>query len=164
MNHGTYLHEGDTQLASSNFCVGVAAYPEKHAEAPDFDTDFRYLKQKVDKGADYIVTQMFFDNQKYFEFVEKCRQQGITVPIIPGLKPISTRKQLTVLPRIFHLQFPEELVKAIEACESDAQAREVGIEWCIQQCRELMAAGAPVLHFYTMGKSDNILKIASAVF
>ena len=164
MNHGSYLHEGDTPLAPSNFCVGVAAYPEKHSEAPDLDTDFRYLKQKVDKGADYIVTQMFFDNQKYFEFVKNCRQVGITVPIIPGLKPISTRKQLSVLPRLFHLQFPGELVKAIEACENDAQARQVGIEWCTQQCRELMAAGAPVLHFYTMGKSDNIRQVASAVF
>lgn len=164
MNHGSYLHEGETALAPSNFCIGVAAYPEKHLEAIDFDTDMEYLKQKVEKGADYIVTQMFFDNQKYFAFVDKCRSMGITIPIIPGLKPLSTRKQLSVLPRIFHLDLPDDLVKSVEVCESDAQAREAGIEWCIQQCRELVAGGAPVLHFYTMGKSDNIMKVAGAIF
>jgi methylenetetrahydrofolate reductase (NADPH) len=164
MNRGKYLHEEDTALAPSNFCVGVAAYPEKHFEAIDHDTDFQYLKQKVDAGADYLVTQMFFDNAKYFAFVDKCRAAGITVPIIPGLKPISTKKQLQVLPRIFHLEIPDDCVKAVEACDTDQQVRQVGIEWSIQQCRELMAAGVPVLHFYTMGKADNIQKIAGAVF
>lgn len=164
MNKGIYLHEGETPLSPSNFCIGVAAYPEKHFEALDHDIDFHYLKMKVDKGADYIVTQMFFDNQKYFDFVERCRQAGITVPIIPGLKPLSTRKQLQVLPKIFYLHMPEDLVKAVEACENDAQARQVGIEWCIQQSRELMKAGAPVLHYYTMGKSDNVRQIAAQVF
>jgi methylenetetrahydrofolate reductase (NADPH) len=122
------------------------------------------LKKKVALGADYIVTQMFFDNSKYFEFVNRCRAEGINVPIIPGLKPLSTKKQLSVLPRIFYLHLPDEFVKAVEYCENDVQAKQVGIEWCTQQCRELMAFGAPVLHFYTMGKSDNIYKIASQLF
>jgi len=164
MNQGIYLHEGENALSPTDFCIGVAAYPEKHFEALDHDTDFRYLKLKIDKGADYIVTQMFFDNAKYFDFVRRCRKAGITVPIIPGLKPLSTRKQLQVLPKIFHLEMPADLVKAVEACENDQQARQVGIEWCIQQSRELMQAGAPVLHYYTMGKSDNIVKIAREVF
>ncbi|GAB3567138.1 methylenetetrahydrofolate reductase [NAD(P)H] [Spirosoma luteolum] len=164
MNQGRYLHADDTTLTASNFCIGVAAYPEKHFEAADHDIDFQYLKQKVDKGADYIVTQMFFDNQKYFDFVDRCRQAGITVPIIPGLKPISTRRQLEVLPRLFHLRMPDELTQAVSACENDQQARQVGIEWSIQQARELVAAGAPVLHFYTMGKADNVYKVASALF
>lgn len=164
MNRGKYLHEEDTELAPTDFCIGTAAYPEKHFEAADHEIDFEYLRQKVEKGTDYLVTQMFFDNQKYFDFVAKCRAHGITIPIIPGLKPLSTRKQLEILPRLFHLQMPGDLVKAVEACENDAQARQVGVEWCIQQCRELMAAGAPVLHFYTMGKSDNVMKIAQAVF
>ena len=125
---------------------------------------FKYLKQKIDKGADYIVTQMFFDNQKYLDFVDRCRQAGITVPIIPGLKPLSTRKQLQILPKLFHLEMPADLVRAVEACENDQQARQVGVEWCIQQGRELMAAGAPVLHFYTMGKADNVMKIARELF
>ena len=164
MNRGTYLHEEDEALAPSNFCIGVAAYPEKHFEAEDHDIDFDYLKQKIDKGADYLVTQMFFDNQKYFDFVHRCHQHGITIPIIPGLKPLSTRKQLQILPKLFHLEMPDDLVRAVEACETDQQARQVGIEWGIQQSRELMAAGAPVLHYYTMGKADNVMQIARAVF
>ncbi len=164
MNRGVYLHEEDAALAPSNFCIGVAAYPEKHFEAENHDIDFDYLKQKIDKGADYIVTQMFFDNQKYFDFVSRCRQHGITIPIIPGLKPLSTRKQLQILPRLFHLEMPADLVRAVEACETDQQARQVGIEWGIQQSRELLEAGAPVLHYYTMGKADNVMQIARAVF
>lgn len=164
MNRGVYLHAEDTTLEPSNFCIGVAAYPEKHFEAENHDIDFDFLKQKVDKGADYIVTQMFFDNRKYFDFVHRCHQHGITIPIIPGLKPISTRRQLEILPRMFHLEMPEDLVKAVEACENDQQVRQVGVEWCIQQCRELTAAQAPVLHFYTMGKADNVMKIAQEVF
>lgn len=164
MNKGQYLHEGVEALAPTDFCIGVAAYPEKHFEAVDFDADFEYLKQKIALGADYIVTQMFFDNSKYFEFVKRCREAGITVPIIPGLKPLSTKKQLSVLPRIFYLHMPDDFVKAVEACENDAQAKQVGIEWCTQQCKELMAFGVPVLHFYTMGKSENIYKIASQLY
>lgn len=164
MNRGKYLHEEDTELAPTSFCIGAAAYPEKHFEAVDHEIDFDYLKQKVEKGTDYLVTQMFFDNQKYFDFVAKCRAHGITIPIIPGLKPLSTRKQLEILPRLFHLEMPADLVKAVEACENDAQARQIGVEWCIQQGRELTKAGAPVLHFYTMGKADNVMKIAQALF
>lgn len=164
MNRGVYLHEEDTALAPSSFCIGVAAYPEKHFEAIDHDTDFDFLKAKVDKGADYIVTQMFFDNSRYFDFVNRCREHGITIPIIPGLKPLSTRRQLEILPKIFHLHMPEDLVRAVEACENDSQARQVGIEWGIQQSRELMEGGAPVLHYYTMGKGDNVAKIAREVF
>jgi len=164
MNKGQYLHEGVEALAPTDFCIGVAAYPEKHFEAVDFDVDFKYLKQKIALGADYIVTQMFFDNSKYFEFVKRCREAGITVPIIPGLKPLSTKKQLSVLPRIFYLHMPDDFVKAVEACENDAQAKQIGIEWCTQQCKELMAFGVPVLHFYTMGKSENIYKIASQLY
>jgi methylenetetrahydrofolate reductase (NADPH) len=164
MNRGQYLHEGVEALAPTDFCIGVAAYPEKHFEAVDFDVDFEYLKQKIALGADYIVTQMFFDNSKYFEFVKRCREAGITVPIIPGLKPLSTKKQLSVLPRIFYLHMPDDFVKAVEDCENDAQAKQVGIEWCTQQCKELMAFGVPVLHFYTMGKSENIYKIASQLY
>jgi len=164
MNKGQYLHEEAEPLSPTDFCIGVAAYPEKHFEAVDFDTDFDYLKKKIENGADYIVTQMFFDNRKYFEFVNRCRAAGITVPIIPGLKPLSTKKQLDILPRIFYLHMPEDFVKAVENCENDAQAKQAGIEWCVQQCRELIEFGVPVLHFYTMGKSDNIYKIASQLF
>ncbi|XWW45750.1 methylenetetrahydrofolate reductase [Fibrella sp. USSR17] len=164
MNKGQYLHEEDTAMTPSNFCVGVAAYPEKHFEAENHDIDFEYLKQKVAKGADYIVTQMFFDNARYFDFVTRCREHDIHIPIIPGLKPIGTRKQLEILPRLFHLHMPDDLVNAVAACENDAQARQVGIEWSIQQGRELIAAGAPVLHFYTMGKGDNVQKIARELF
>lgn len=163
MNKGVLLHE-ETQASPTNFCIGVAGYPEMHFEAPDYDTDFGYLRRKVEAGADYIVTQMFFDNQKYFRFVDRCRAEGITVPIIPGLKPLATKKQLTILPRIFHLDMPQDLVREAEKCETDKEVRQVGIEWGIQQCRELVAYGVPVLHFYTMGKPDNVLQIARSVF
>ncbi|MNY50542.1 5,10-methylenetetrahydrofolate reductase [compost metagenome] len=122
------------------------------------------MKRKIELGANYIVTQMFFDNEKYFSFVERCRAEGITVPIIPGLKPLSTRRQLTVLADIFHLEFPQDLVNEVEKCATDKEVRQVGIEWGIQQCKELMAYGVPVLHFYTMGKSDNVSQIARGVF
>jgi methylenetetrahydrofolate reductase (NADPH) len=163
MNEGVLLHE-ETQSAPTNFCIGVAGYPEKHFEAPNFNTDFAYLKKKVELGADYIVTQMFFDNQKYFDFVKKCREAGITVPIIPGLKPLATKKQLTVLPRIFHLDLPEDLVKAVENCKTDKEVKQAGVEWCIEQCKELIAFEAPILHFYTMSKSESTKKIAEAIF
>lgn len=163
MNHGKLLHE-ETEAQHTDFCIGIAGYPEKHFEASNAAADMRYLKKKIEAGADYIVTQMFFDNQKYFDFVKRCREAGITVPIIPGLKPLSTKKQLTVLPRIFHLDIPEDLADAVEACQTDADVRQVGIEWGIQQCRELLDFGVPVLHFYTMGKSDNVRKIAREVF
>lgn len=164
MNKGHYLHDEINEAASTNFCIGVAGYPEKHFEAPNLKSDLAYLKKKVDMGADYIVTQMFFDNKKYFEFVDKCRAAGITVPIIPGLKPFATKKQLTILPKIFHIDLPEELSEAVIACKDDKQVKELGVEWCTQQSKELVKAGVPVLHYYTMGKSDIIKRIASAVF
>ncbi len=164
MNKGKFLHEVIETDNNSDFCVGVAAYPEKHIEAPSFDADLRRLKEKVDAGADYIVTQMFFDNQKYFDFVDRARAAGINVPIIPGIKPVAVKRHLQLLPQVFKLDMPDELVKAVEACKNNAQVREVGIEFAIQQSKELMKKGVPVLHYYSMGKSDNIKKIAAQVF
>ena len=164
LNKGIYMEEDLQQPSPTDFCVGVAGYPEKHSESPNFETDLRHLKEKVDAGADYIVTQLFYDNSKYFKFVERCRAIGITVPIIPGLKPISTKNQITGLPGIFSIDIPEDLVNEVEKCKDNAQVREVGIEWAITQSNELMKFGVPALHFYTMGKSDNICKIAKAIF
>ncbi len=163
MNKGILLHE-ETETFPTDFCIGVAGYPEKHFEASNLASDFKHLKMKVDMGADFIVTQMFFDNQKYIDFVKKCRNEGIHVPIIPGIKPLTTKKQLTGLPRIFHLDMPDDLVKAAEACQTDKDVKQVGIEWCIQQCKELVDFGVPVLHFYTMSKSDPVAAIAKAIF
>lgn len=150
MNKGIYLEEDLINGFETDFCIGVAGYPEKHYEAPNFKTDLRYLKKKVDAGADYIVTQMFFDNQKYFDFVKACRAAGITVPIIPGIKPITVASQISVLPGIFHVSMPDDLVDAIEACKTKQAVRQVGAEWATQQCKELIEFGAPCLHFYTM--------------
>ncbi len=164
MNRGIYLDDDMPPQTPTSFCIGVAGYPEKHFEAPNMASDLRYLKLKVEMGADYIVTQMFFDNSKYFQFVEKCRAMGINVPIIPGLKPLTTRKQLTILPSIFHIDIPDTLVQAVEACKTPEQVRQVGIEWCIEQSRELIAQNAPCLHYYSMGKSEAVRKIAEALF
>jgi methylenetetrahydrofolate reductase (NADPH) len=163
MNSGKYLYE-DHEVVNANFCIGVAGYPEKHFEAPNLKTDFKYLKQKVEMGADFIVTQMFFDNQKYCEFVQLCRANGINVPIIPGLKPITSSKQLINLPKIFHIDIPEALSEAVLACKSEKEVKEVGIEWMISQCKELIEFGAPVLHFYTMSNPGPTRKIAEAIF
>jgi methylenetetrahydrofolate reductase (NADPH) len=164
LNQGKYLHEIIETPHKSDFCIGVAGYPEKHLEAPSMETDLRRLKEKVDAGADYVVTQMFFDNKKYFSFVEKARNIGISVPIIPGIKPIAIKRHQQVLPQIFRLDLPEELILGIEACKDNKQVRQLGIEWAIQQSKELIAKGAPVVHFYSMGKSDNIKAIAREVF
>lgn len=164
MNKGVYLDDDLQNATPTNFCIGVAGYPEKHFFAPNLKTDIKYLKLKVDLGADYIVTQMFFDNKKYFEFVDKCREAGINVPIIPGIKPITAKGQITILPKTFHIDIPEDLADAIENCKDNAAAKEVGIEWCIEQSRELMQRGAPTLHYYSMGKSDPIYRIAKALF
>ena len=164
LNNGIYLDDEMTDPTPTDFCIGVAGYPEKHFEAPNLKTDLKYLKKKIEMGAGYIVTQMFFDNQKFFDFVKKCREEGITVPIIPGLKPITTRKQITILPRIFHIDMPEELAEAVEACKNDTEAKQVGVEWGIRQGKELIAAGVPVLHYYSMGKSESVKKIAEALF
>ncbi len=164
MNKGQFLHEVIESDNQSDFCVGVAGYPEKHMEAPSMDSDIRWLKQKVDAGADYIVTQMFFDNKRYFNFVERAKEAGINVPIIPGIKPVAVKRHLQLLPQVFKLDMPDELVQAVEKCKTNKEVREVGIEFAIQQSKELMDYGVPVLHYYSMGKSDNIKKIASAIF
>ncbi|HEY8404597.1 MAG TPA: methylenetetrahydrofolate reductase [NAD(P)H] [Flavobacteriales bacterium] len=164
MNNGRYLDSDLKETTKTNFCIGVAGYPEKHFEAPNRKADLRHLKAKVDAGAEYIVTQMFFDNQAYFKFVDECREYGITVPIIPGLKPIASKAQLSVIPHHFHINLPDELVQAVEKAKDDAAVREIGIEWCIEQSKELMKGGAPVLHYYTMGKAKSTKAIAKAVF
>lgn len=164
LNQGIYLDEELQNSSPTNFCTGVAAYPEKHMEAPSLDSDIYFLKKKIKKGAEYIVTQMFFDNQKYFDFVKKCRDEGITIPIIPGLKPIATKKQLNTIPHRFHVDLPEDLIMSVVKCKDNKAVRQVGIEWCTQQSRELMEAGTPVLHYYSMGRSDNIKAIASNLF
>ena len=164
LNQGKYLHEVMDIDNKADFCIGVAGYPEKHLESPSLQTDLKRLKEKVDAGADYVVTQMFFDNAKYFEFVAKAREMGITVPIIPGIKPIAVERHLQVLPQIFRIDLPEDLIAAVEKCKNNAEIRQVGIEWAIQQSIELKAAGVPVLHYYSMGKSENIRQIASQIF
>jgi methylenetetrahydrofolate reductase (NADPH) len=159
LNSGIYQEEDLTNTAKTKFCIGVAGYPEKHFEAPNMDTDLKYLKEKVDAGADYIVTQMFFDNQKYFAFVDACRAIGITVPIIPGLKPIYNKKQLSMLPKIFSIELPTDLSKAVINCKSDEEVEIVGAEWLLQQSRELKKAGVPVLHYYTLGRPKLIADV-----
>ncbi len=163
MNKGVYLHE-DNEAFKTDFCTGIAAYPEKHFEAPNLKSDFQFLKKKVDLGADFMVTQMFFDNSKYAEFVKGCRENDINIPIIPGLKPLTTAKQLINLPKIFHIDIPEALSDAVQSCKNDKEVKEVGIEWMINQCKELKEMGAPVLHFYTMGNAEPTKRIAKAVF
>ncbi|MFM2265199.1 MAG: 5,10-methylenetetrahydrofolate reductase [Bacteroidota bacterium] len=164
LNKGIYLDEELKNSAQTNFCIGVAGYPEKHMEAPSFDSDIHFLKQKIQNGADYIVTQMFFDNQKFFDFVAKCRQEGITVPIIPGLKPLATKKQLNQIPLRFSIDLPDELIMEVVKAKDNEAVRQIGIEWCTAQSKELVAAGIPVLHYYSMGKADNIKQIAQALF
>lgn len=157
LNNGIYLEEDIRDGSKTNFCIGVAGYPEKHFEAPNLQTDLNYLKAKVDGGADYVTTQMFFDNKKYFDFVKACRDTGIEVPIIPGLKPITTKKQLMVLPRTFYVDIPTELSNEILKCKSDAEVEIVGTEWLVMQSRELKKFGVPVLHYYTLGKPHVIV-------
>jgi methylenetetrahydrofolate reductase (NADPH) len=164
MNNGVYLHEDYDNIAKTHFCIGVAGYPEKHFEAPNLKTDFKYLKQKVDMGASFIVTQMFFDNQKYFDFVNNCRANGINVPIIPGLKPITSSKQLISLAKTFNIDMPEDLCDAINACKSEKEVKDLGIEWMINQCKDLVKFGVPVLHFYTMSNAGPTRRIAEAIF
>lgn len=164
LNDGIYLDEDLQNTTKTNFCIGVAAYPEKHTEAPSMESDIRFLKQKIENGADYIVTQMFFDNQKYFDFVAKCRAAEITVPIIPGLKPIATKKQLNLIPHRFKVDLPDDLILEVQNAKDNEAVNEIGVEWCLQQSKELVAAGVPVLHYYSMGKAANIKKIASNIF
>jgi methylenetetrahydrofolate reductase (NADPH) len=164
LNQGIYLDEDILNGGKTDFCMGVAGYPEKHFESPNFEIDLIKTKEKVDAGADYIMTQMFFNNQKFLEYVQACRDMGITVPIIPGLKPITNKKQLTILPRIFHVDIPTDLSNAINKCKTDAECEQVGTEWLIQQSKELKAAGVPVLHYYTLGKPKVIRDVVSAIF
>ncbi|MCK5822760.1 MAG: methylenetetrahydrofolate reductase [NAD(P)H] [Bacteroidales bacterium] len=164
MNNGKYLYNESEDSMHTNFSIGVAGYPEKHAEAPNIETDLEYLKQKVDAGADYIITQMFFDNEKYFKFVELCRQKDINVPIIPGLKPIALLNQINVLARIFNVEIPEALVKEVKKCKTNKEVNQVGVEWTINQSKELIKHNVPVLHYYTLGAGKGIQEIAKAVF
>jgi methylenetetrahydrofolate reductase (NADPH) len=164
MNNGIYL---DTELQNPNttkFCIGAAAYPEKHIDAPNLQSDLNFLKRKVEAGAEFLTTQMFFDNRKFLHFVEQCRAIGINVPIIPGIKPITKRRQYYALPKIFNIDIPQDLCSALEKAKDDKQAEEIGTEWCIAQCRELLEHNVPVLHFYTMGQSESTKRIASAIF
>ena len=164
-NSGFFV-DGTAQLQKreKNFSYGVAGYPEKHDEAPNLDSDIYWLKKKVELGADYIVTQMFFDNRKYFDFVARCRQEGITAPIIPGLKPVTLMDQLTVLPKIFHIDIPEAFARELRKCSTDEAARQVGVEWCIQQAKELITNEIPSLHFYTMMATKSVKEVAKVVY
>ena len=163
MNHGNYMTE-DYQLEATDFCIGTAGYPEKHFEAMNLTTDLQFLKAKVDAGAEYIVTQMFFDNEKFFAFVDACRKIGINVPIIPGLKPIKTLNHATFLPKVFHIDIPEALSKELLKCKTNDEVAALGIEWGIQQSKELMAKNVPCIHYYTMSNSNEVRTIASHVF
>jgi len=164
LNKGIYLDEDLQNSSCTDFCIGVAGYPEKHMEAPSMDNDIHFLKQKIKKGAEYIITQMFFDNKKYFDFVAKCRASGITVPIIPGLKPIATKKQLNLIPHRFKVDLPDDLIMEVVRAKDNDAVQQVGNAWCVKQSKELIAAGIPVLHYYSMGKSENIKSIASQLF
>jgi methylenetetrahydrofolate reductase (NADPH) len=164
LNNGIYLDKDIINGSKSNFCMGVSGYPEKHFEAPSMEFDLQKAKEKVDAGAQYIMTQMFFDNKKYFEYVDACRSMGINVPIIPGLKPITNKKQLTILPNIFYVDIPSDLSTAMLAATTDEACEQVGTEWLIQQSKELKAAGVPVLHYYTLGKPKVVKDVVAAVF
>lgn len=159
MNEGTYLDSNIENGNRTNFCIGVAGYPEKQFESPNIETDLKYTKQKIEAGAHYIVTQMFYDNQKFFDYVKKCREVGINVPIVPGLKPLTKKYQINSIPRNFYINLPEALSKELLKVKDSAHIKEIGVEWTIQQSRELKEAGVPCLHYYTMGDSDTILKI-----
>jgi methylenetetrahydrofolate reductase (NADPH) len=164
LNKGKYLHEVLEANHRSDFCIGVGGYPEKHIESPSLQTDLKRLKEKVAAGADYVVTQMFFDNKKYFEFVKAAREIGIKVPIIPGIKPLAVKRHLQLLPHVFKIDLPDNLITEVEKCKTNLAARKVGVAFAIEQSKELLAAGVPVLHYYSMGKSDNVQAIAAALF
>jgi methylenetetrahydrofolate reductase (NADPH) len=161
LNSGVYLEDDLKDTSKTKFCIGVAGYPEKHFEAPNLDIDLKYLKEKVDLGADYIVTQMFFDNEKYYAFVNNCRAAGINVPIIPGLKPIYNKKQLTLLPKVFHIDLPNDLSNAVMKCKTDLEVEQVGTEWLLHQSQELKKYGVPVLHYYTLGRPNMVADVVS---
>ncbi len=164
LNRGKYLHDEELEAAPTDICIGAACYPEKHPEALNLSVDIAYMKEKVDAGAEYLVTQMFFDNSRYFAFVDRCRDNGITVPIIPGLKPITTLRHIAFLPKTFRVDLPDELASKLVACKTDAEVKRVGIEWTIAQCKELVEKKAPCLHFYTMGKSEAVRAVVEKIF
>ena len=164
LNHGKYLHDEEQEAAPTDLCIGAACYPEKHPEALNLSVDIAYLKEKVDAGAEYLVTQMFFDNACYFSFVDRCREQGINVPIIPGLKPITTLRHIAFLPKTFRVDLPDELAKKLMGCRTDAEVKRTGIAWTIAQAQELKEKGAPCLHFYTMGRSEAVKEVAKEIF
>lgn len=164
LNKGIYLDEDLQNSTKTDFCIGVAGYPEKHMEAPSLDSDIHFVKQKIKNGADYIITQMFFDNQKFFDFVAKCRTAGITVPIIPGLKPLATVKQLNLIPHRFKVDLPDELIKEVVRAKNNEAVSQIGSEWCVSQSKQLIESGIPILHYYSMGKANNIRAIAKQVF
>ncbi len=164
LNKGIYNDEDMKNANPTDFCIGVAGYPEKHFEAPNMETDIIHLKNKIDSGAEYIVTQLFYDNQKFFDFVKLCRDNGIDVPIIPGLKPLTKRSQIQSITKFFHVSLPYDLSKAIDSCKTDEDVYQVGVEWSINQCKELLDSGVPSLHFYTMGKSQAAKQIAEKIF
>lgn len=162
-NKGFFL-DGSQMKTPANFSYGMACYPEKHEEAPNLESDLAYAKMKVDAGAEYLVTQMFFDNNKYFEFVDKCRASGINVPIIPGLKPVTLMNQMNILPKIFHADIPEAFAKELRKCKTDEAAAQIGVEWCTLQAKGLIDKGVPSIHFYTMMATQSVKKIAQAVY
>ncbi len=164
LNKGLYMDEDLQNANPTDFCIGVAGYPEKHFEAPNLKNDLKFLKQKIDAGADYIVTQLFYDTQKFIDFVNECRKEGIKVPIIPGIKPISNKAQVLSLPKFFHIDLPDALVDAIEKCKNDDEVKQVGIDWAIQQSKDLIEFGVPCIHYYTMGKSLSVREVVKAVF
>ncbi|MCH5224529.1 MAG: methylenetetrahydrofolate reductase [Muribaculaceae bacterium] len=163
-NEGIGIDDTRIEGIETPFSYGMACYPEKHEEAPNMSSDLFYLKKKVENGASYLISQMFFDNRKFLDFVKKCREEGITVPILPGIKPVVRKRHLSLLPKTFKIDIPEALAKEVERCKTDAEVKEVGIEWGINQCRELIEAGVPGIHFYTMSAADSVEKIAAEIF
>lgn len=164
LNKGNYMDENLESASPTNFSIGVAGYPEKHFEAPNMKADIKKLKEKIDAGADYIVTQLFYDNRKFFSFVDACRAEGIEVPIVPGIKPIESLKHISFLPKFFNIDLPIELTDELDKCKSNDDVLQVGAEWAIHQCKELVDYGSPCLHFYTMGKSKSVRKIVSSIY
>ena len=163
-NKGIFVDGSEMTVTKTPFSYGVACYPEKHEEAPNLESDIYWLKKKIEAGAEYAVTQLFYDNRKYFAFVEQARAAGITCPIIPGIKPMKKLSQLSVIPKTFKVDIPEELAHEVQKCTTDEQVRQVGIEWCIRQCRELMAHGVPSIHFYSIGAADSIREVARQIY
>lgn len=163
-NKGIFVDGSEMTVTKTPFSYGVACYPEKHEEAPNLESDLYWLKKKIEAGAEYAVTQLFYDNRKYFSFVERARAAGITCPIIPGIKPMKKLTQLSIIPKTFKVDIPDELAREVQKCTTDEQVRQVGIEWCVTQCRELMAHGVPSIHFYSIGAADSIREVARQIY